>query len=59
MFKESKIYKKNVDWYEMYSGDLGFLDGLYTGKSSIYSTDFNTLGIGSQKFKKRETQQKI
>ena len=47
MFKTSNIYKKNVDWYEMYSGDLGFLDGLYTGKSAAYSTDFNTLGIGS------------
>ena len=46
-FKESKIYKKNVDWYEMYSGDLGFLDGLYTGQGSVYSTDYNTLGIGS------------
>ena len=47
IWKESKVYKKGVDWYEMYAVDLGFLDGLYTGIGSVYSTDFNTLGIGS------------
>ena len=47
VFKECKVYNRNVDWDEMYSQEYGFLDGLYTGESGLFSTDYNTLGIGS------------
>ena len=46
--KEDKIYKKEIDWNDMFPQDR-HLDGLRTTDEMMKATNYNVLGIGSYK----------